>query len=110
MLSKIIDQTKIDQFAKWLNKAERIVIVAHVSPDGDAIGSSLGLWHFLSTMEKNARVIVPNAFPDFLKWMPGSKEILLYDRARTLSDKLLAEADLICCLDFNALHRIDSMQ
>ena len=110
MLSKIIDQTKIDQFAKWLNKAERIVIVAHVSPDGDAIGSSLGLWHFLSTMEKNARVIVPNAFPDFLKWMPGSKEILLYDRARTLSDKLLAEADLICCLDFNALHRIDYMQ
>ena len=110
MLSKIIDQTKIDQFAKWLNKAERIVIVAHVSPDGDAIGSSLGLWHFLSTMEKNARVIVPNAFPGFLKWMPGSKEILLYDRARTLSDKLLAEADLICCLDFNALHRIDYMQ
>ena len=110
MLSKVIDQSKIDHFAKWLERADKIVIVSHVSPDGDAIGSSLGLWHFLNDQEKNVNVIVPNAFPDFLKWMPGSKEILLYDRYREFADKLIAEADVICCLDFNAIHRIDAMK
>lgn len=109
MLSKVIDQANIDHFAKWLDRAEKIVIVAHVSPDGDAIGSSLGLWHFLNSQEKMANVIVPNAFPDFLKWMPGSKEILLYDRYQEFADKLIAEADVICCLDFNAIRRIDNM-
>lgn len=109
MLSKVIDQANIDHFAKWLDRAEKIVIVAHVSPDGDAIGSSLGLWHFFNSQEKMANVIVPNAFPDFLKWMPGSKEILLYDRYQEFADKLIAEADVICCLDFNAIRRIDNM-
>ena len=110
MLSKVIDQSKIDHFAKWLERADKIVIVSHVSPDGDAIGSSLGLWHFLNDQEKNVNVIVPNAFPDFLKWMPGSKEILLYDRYREFANKRIAEADVICCLDFNAIHRIDTMK
>lgn len=110
MLSKVIDQANIDRFAKWLSRAEKIVIVSHVSPDGDAIGSSLGLWHFLNTQEKNANIIVPNAFPDFLKWMPGSKDILLYDRYKEFANRLIAEADIICCLDFNALNRIDAMK
>ena len=109
MLTKVIDQSKIDHFAKWLERADKIVIVAHVAPDGDAVGSSLGLWHFLNTQDKDATVIVPNAFPDFLKWMPGSKDILLYDRYKEFADKLIAEADVICCLDFNAISRIDAM-
>ena len=109
MLSKIIAQANIDHFAKWLDRADRMVIVTHVSPDGDAIGSSLGLWHFLNSQDKTANVIVPNAFPDFLRWMPGSKDILQYDRYKEFADKLIAEADVICCLDFNALNRIDAM-
>ena len=109
MLSKVIAQANIDHFAKWLDHAERMVIVTHVGPDGDAIGSSLGLWHFLNSQEKTANIIVPNAFPDFLKWMPGSKDILQYDRSKEFADQLIAEADVICCLDFNALSRIDAM-
>lgn len=109
MLSKVIEQSNIDHFAKWLDRAEKIVIVSHVSPDGDAIGSSLGLWHFLTMQEKEVNVIVPNAFPDFLKWLPGSKDILLYKRYKDFADKLIAEADVICCLDFNAISRIDEM-
>ncbi len=109
MLTKVIEQSKIDHFAKWMERADKIVIVAHVAPDGDAIGSSLGLWHFLNTQDKDATVIVPNAFPDFLRWMPGSKDILLYDRYKEFADKLIAEADVICCLDFNAISRIDAM-
>lgn len=109
MLTKVIEQSKIDHFAKWMERADKIVIVSHVAPDGDAIGSSLGLWHFLNTQDKDVTVIVPNAFPDFLKWMPGSKDILLYDRYKEFADKLIAEADVLCCLDFNAIHRIDAM-
>ena len=101
MLTKVIEQAKIDHFTKWFERADKIVIVSHVSPDGDAIGSSLGLYHFLDSQE--------NAFPDFLRWMPGSKDILLYDRYKDFADKLIAEADVICCLDFNALKRIDDM-
>jgi phosphoesterase RecJ-like protein len=109
MLTKIIEQSKIDCFSRWLERADKFVIIAHVAPDGDAIGSSLGLWHYLSELGKSAFVIVPNAFPDFLKWMPGSKEILLYDRQREFADRLIRHAEVICCLDFNALNRIESM-
>jgi phosphoesterase RecJ-like protein len=109
MLTKVIDQNNIDLFSKWLTKAEKIVIVSHVSPDGDAIGSSLGLASFLETQEKTVSVIMPNAFPDFLKWMPGSRNIILYDRYREFANELIADADIICCLDFNALSRIDGM-
>lgn len=109
MLSKVISQANIDHVEKWFERAEKIVIVTHVSPDGDAIGSSLGLWHFLESQEKNVNVIVPNAFPDFLRWMPGAKDIIRYDKYKEFADKLITEADVICCLDFNALSRIDAM-
>lgn len=109
MLTKIISQAKIDKVETYFDKAENIVIVSHVSPDGDAIGSSLGLFHFLTGMGKNVHVIVPNAFPDFLRWMNGAKDIIRYDKYAEFADKLIAEADVICCLDFNALSRIDAM-
>ena len=110
MLSKIIAQANVDHVERWLEKADKIVIVSHVSPDGDAIGSSLGLYHFLALHGKKVHVIVPNAFPDFLKWMPGAKDILQYNRYKDFADKLLAEADVICVLDLNALSRLDEMQ
>ena len=109
MLTKVIEQAKIDHFTKWFERADKIVIVSHVSPDGDAIGSSLGLAQFLDSQDKTVNVIVPNAFPDFLKWMPGSKDILLYDRYKEFADKLINEADIICWLDFNSLKRIEEM-
>lgn len=109
MLSKVIAQANIDHVEKWFERADKIVIVTHVSPDGDAIGSSLGLFHFLESQEKTVNVIVPNAFPDFLRWMPGAKDIIRYDKYAEFADKLINEADVICCLDFNALSRIDNM-
>lgn len=109
MLSKVIAQANIDHAEKWFERADKIVIVTHVSPDGDAIGSSLGLFHFLESQEKTVNVIVPNAFPDFLRWMPGAKDIIRYDKYTEFADKLINEADVICCLDFNALSRIDVM-
>lgn len=110
MLSKVISQANVDHVEKWFERADKIVIVSHVSPDGDAIGSSLGLYHFLMSQDKTVHVIVPNAFPDFLKWMPGAKEIIQYNRYKEFADKLIQEADVICCLDFNVLKRIDEME
>lgn len=110
MLSKVISQANVDHVEKWFERADKIVIVSHVSPDGDAIGSSLGLWHFLNSQDKTVHVIVPNAFPDFLKWMPGAKEVIQYNRYKEFADKLIMEADVICCLDFNVLSRIDEME
>ena len=110
MLSKVIAQANVDHVEKWFEKADKIVIVSHVSPDGDAIGSSLGLYHFLTSQDKNVHVIVPNAFPDFLKWMPGAKDIIQYTRYKDFADKLIQEADVICCLDFKVLSRIDEME
>ena len=110
MLSKVISQANIDHVEKWFEKADKLVIVSHVSPDGDAIGSSLGLYHFLLSQDKTVHVIVPNAFPDFLKWMPGAKDIIQYNRYKEFADKLLNEADVLCVLDLNALSRLDDMQ
>lgn len=109
MLSKVIDQANVDRFERWLEKAENIVIVTHVSPDGDAIGSSLGLAHFLESQDKNVHVIVPNGFPDFLRWMNGVQQILRYDKHPDEAGRLIAGADVICCVDFNCLKRIDAM-
>ena len=110
MLSKVIAQANIDHVEKWFDKADKLVIVSHVSPDGDAIGSSLGLYHFLVSQGKTVHVIVPNAFPDNLKWMPGAKDVIQYNRYKDFADKLIQEADVICVLDLNALSRLDDMQ
>lgn len=109
MLSKVILQANIDKVETYFEKAEKVVVVTHISPDGDALGSSLGLCHFLTSQGKTVNVIVPNAFPDFLRWMPGAKDIVRYDKYPEFADKLISEADVLCCLDFNALSRIGDM-
>lgn len=101
MISKIIDAQKITQVENLLAKYDKIIIVTHVSPDGDAIGSSLGLYHYLNEMGKDVNVIVPNAFPDFLAWMKSAGDILVYEKYPEFAQKLISEADLIFCLDFN---------
>ncbi|WP_106831106.1 DHH family phosphoesterase [Parabacteroides pacaensis] len=110
MITKIIQEEKIQKVKKYVEKGDKFVIVTHVSPDGDAIGSSLGLYHFLTEYGKdNVTVIVPNDFPAFLKWMPGAKDIVIYDRYKEFADQLLQGADVIFCVDFNIPKRVDKM-
>jgi phosphoesterase RecJ-like protein len=109
MVSKIIHQEKINKVEELLDTADKAVIVTHVSPDGDAIGSSLGLWHYLIELGIEATVIVPNEFPAFLQWPKGAKDILVHEKHPEFSEKLIAEADLIFCLDFNVLNRIKAL-
>lgn len=109
MISKIISSHKIEEVEHLLDKFDKIVIVTHVSPDGDAIGSSLGLYHYLTDLGNEVNIIVPNTFPDFLKWIPGAEDILIYEKQQEFSRKLISEAQLIFCLDFNVPKRISHL-
>ncbi|WP_298653163.1 bifunctional oligoribonuclease/PAP phosphatase NrnA [uncultured Proteiniphilum sp.] len=92
-----------------IDRAEKIVITAHLSPDGDALGSSLALYHFLKRRNKNVRVIVPNSFPYFLKWMKGAREIEVYEYNPTAAQHILSHADLIFSMDYNISKRVGDM-
>lgn len=86
-----------------------IVIVSHKSPDGDAMGSSLAVFHLLQKKGHNVQVIVPNEDPSFLKWMPGREHVLVFENENLISSEKIAAADYIFCLDFNTLGRIEKM-
>lgn len=109
MLSRLVTQHKVDRLASLLDRADKIVMLAHVSPDGDAVGSTLALWHFLKAKGKEAYVILPNIFPDTLLWLPGAKDIIFYDNDSERADSLIMSSDVICCLDFNAPKRVGNM-
>lgn len=96
-------------FQNLLKKSSKIVIVTHFSPDGDAMGSSLGLHLFLKKLGKKTQVIVPNAYPDFLHWLPDNNKVLIYDKNKLKAEKQLAQADLIFTLDFNSYKRLEGL-
>jgi phosphoesterase RecJ-like protein len=89
---------------------KKIAIIPHRSPDGDAMGSTLGLYHFLLKLNHNPVVISPNEFPNFLAWLPGSETVLIYENDKENCTKILNEAELVFTLDFNALHRTGEME
>lgn len=90
---------------KLLESPKQIVVVGHKNPDGDAIGSCLGLSFFLKQRGHEVQVIMPNDFPEFLKWLPGCNTILTYDREAGKVKEKITKAELIFTLDFNALNR-----
>jgi phosphoesterase RecJ-like protein len=103
-------QQDIKDIKDLLSTKKKIVIVPHKNPDGDAIGSTLGLYHYLLKNNHNVHVITPNDYPSFLKWIPGEATILKYDSQTNACDALINDADLIFTLDFNALHRAGHME
>jgi len=92
-----------------LAQPKKIVITTHHKPDGDAMGSSLGLYNYLIQQGHHVKVITPTDYPDFLAWMPGNGEVIIYTEHQQQSAALIADAQLIFCLDFNALGRINEM-
>ncbi len=99
----------INELKSLLSIPKDIVITTHRNPDGDAIGSSLGLRHYLEQLGHTVKVAVPSEFPHFLNWMPGTKDILVYDTGQEEVKKVLEKPDMVFCLDFNSLERIDKM-
>ena len=92
-----------------LAKPQQIVVTTHHKPDGDALGSSLAMYHWLKAKGHTVHVVVPSDFPTFLDWLPGRDDVIIYTENNTGGDGLIAAADIIFCLDFNGLARINAM-
>jgi phosphoesterase RecJ-like protein len=92
-----------------LVQPQKIVITTHHKPDGDAMGSSLGLYNYLIQLGHHTKVITPTDYPEFLNWMPGNGDVIIYTNNTAHADELIADANIIFCLDFNALSRINEM-
>ena len=110
MLSKVILESNIVQSVKLLDNADNILITSHISPDGDAIGSSLGLFHMLKNLGKSVKVMVPNRYPSFFNWMPGIENVIVMEENKAESVKIFKESDLIFCLDYNSFDRVNGMK
>lgn len=105
-----MNEKDIQAIQLLLATPKKIAIIPHRSPDGDAMGSTLGLYHFLLKLNHQPTVIAPNDFPEFLAWMPASESVLIYENDREETTKILKEAELVFVLDFNALHRTGEME
>lgn len=105
MISRKIDQKNIDRAKTLIDAAERVTIICHTGPDGDAIGSSLAAAHVLTAMGKDAKVVIPDSYQDNLRNLPGAKEIVDASKYFDFACRLLNETDLILCLDFNEPRR-----
>ncbi|MCD7710036.1 MAG: DHH family phosphoesterase [Porphyromonadaceae bacterium] len=109
MVPRILSKREADEMSQLIDMAKRIVIVCHVSPDGDAIGASLAMWHMMNGLGKETYIIVPDQYPADFRFLKGCKEILVYTRYTEFAESLISQADLIFCLDFNDPQRVDLM-
>ena len=105
-----VPQEQLDTLRSLLATPKRIAIVSHFNPDGDAIGSSLGLMHVLRALGHTAKVVLPNTPGSFLDGMPGRKEVLCFDKSPDASLSTIRTCDILFCLDFNKLDRIGGLE
>lgn len=96
---------EIEAIQTLLATPKKITIIPHRNPDGDAMGSTLGLYHVLKQLHHEVVVMAPNEFPNFLAWLPESENILIFERNFDACTAILEKSELIFTLDFNALHR-----
>ncbi|EKB59604.1 DHH family phosphoesterase [Bergeyella zoohelcum] len=101
----MLSNNELSTIKNLLSPKAKVVLLTHYNPDGDAIGSTLGMKHFLRNIGIESTIVVPNDFPKFLKWMPEAKKIIIADYKRKLAAETIAEADVLFILDFNASHR-----
>ena len=100
----------IEQFYPILNQPFKAVITAHQKPDGDAMGSTLGLYHFLKQLGHEVTVISPTNWAQFLDWMPGVEQVIDFEANKNEASEIVAAADYVFCLDFNILHRTKHLE
>lgn len=104
-----MEKTEFEQVRDRLGRPSSIVIITHRNPDGDAIGSSIALKLFLDKFNHVVKVILPSEYPDIFEFVPGIQEVTIYDQNREAALSLIAGAEIIFCLDFNGLDRIDTL-
>lgn len=101
---------KFKAFKELLSSPKKVVITTHHKPDADALGSSLGLSCYLKKLNHQVAVVTPSDYPKFLEWMPGNDEVIVYDEKKhKIAERLFNEADIIFCLDFSCLSRINEV-
>ena len=105
----LLSECEIALLRDTINASDNIILCCHRSPDGDAIGSMLGWAEYLKAVGKLPTCIIPDAYPDFLQWLPGTERMMRYDKHAAFMDELIDKADLIFCLDFNSASRTDGM-
>ena len=110
MIDPLVSDEQLVKLRSLLDAANKIVLTCHVSPDGDAMGSLTPLMHVLKRQNKTVHAVTPNLFPDFLNWLPGADEILVYEKNEEAVAPVLKEADLFVCLDFNSLTRLSMLE
>ena len=110
MQINILTEQEAAAFQELLAASKNIIICCHKSPDGDALGATLAWAEYLRLEGKEPMMVVPDAFPDFLRWLPNVEKIVRYDKHQELVDKRLQEADLIFGLDFNVTDRVEDMK
>ena len=106
----LLNDDQLARLSQLISSANTILITCHKSPDGDAIGACLGWAEYLRTIGKDPVVIVPDQYPDFLKWMPNTEKIVRYDKHTSKADMLFKIADLVFCLDYNTTSRVEDME
>lgn len=109
MISSIIDEHTIERLRSFINGVNRIVITCHKSPDGDALGSTLALCHVLRRLGKDAVVVTPDMPPKALEFIPGLRDLVVFTKHELRARHVLNEAQLLFCLDFNSMKRIDRL-
>ena len=97
---------QLQKLTRFLAIPKNIVIVPHRNPDGDAMGSTLALCQYFNSKSHNATVVAPNEYPEFLHWLPGSENVILFDKQNKQAKRAIDQSDIIFLLDFNALHRV----
>lgn len=101
---------KLQEFKEYISNPKKMVILTHFKPDADALGSSLGLAKYLKKKGHMVKVITPSDYPDFISWMPGNKEVLIFQKDKPeKAGKLIGEAEMVFCLDFSSLNRINDL-
>jgi phosphoesterase RecJ-like protein len=100
----------ITEFKQFISRPRKVVVTTHVKPDADALGSSLGLANYLKKNGHSVTVITPSDYPDFLNWMPGNSDVVIFHKERPApAAALINDAEIVFCLDFSSLKRINEL-
>jgi len=107
---KDFSKENINKINELLYSKKKVVIIGHNNPDGDAVGGSLGLYNVLKKTEHEVSVVMPSKPSSFLQWLPKQDDIIVFNEQKELASKLLKNADIVFCIDFNSSHRVDKAQ
>lgn len=104
-------RNNIAELLPKLNDSKKITITTHAKPDADALGSSLGLKHFLELLGHNVTVIAPTSYPNFIHWMPGNDDVIIFnDDTSEKVETVISQSNIVICTDFSRLNRIDNLE